>query len=117
MLTARNGERIIEQIKAEPPLRIPGTAVVLGRMATGVPLSLTQNLKHNHLLPEKVLLVAVTITETPWVADEDRAAVTPLSEDMTRVELLFGFMERPTCQEGWRARWARPDRQMRSAVR
>src|SRR5262249_1095653 len=64
MLTWRKGEEmmdkirlevrlrskdLLEQLKADPPLQIPGTAVVLGRMTTGVPLSLTQNLNHNHV--------------------------------------------------------------------
>jgi KUP system potassium uptake protein len=115
MLTWRKGEEmmdkirlevrlrskdLIERLKADPPLRIPGTAVVLGRMTTGVPLSLTQNLRHNHVLHEKVLLVAVTIAETPRVADQDRALVTPISDDMTRVELRFGFMEQPNVPKG-----------------
>src|SRR5262249_53782902 len=88
-------KELLERLKADPPLRIPGTAIVLGRMTTGVPLSLTQNLKHNHVLHEKVLLVAVTITETPRVADEERVVVTPISDEFTRAELRFGFMEQP----------------------
>ena len=110
MLTWRKGEEImdrirlevrqrskelIERIKTDPPFRIPGTAVVLGRMTSGVPLALTQNLRHNHVLHEKLLLVAVTMTETPRVSAEDRAVVTPLSDEITRVELNFGFMEHP----------------------
>jgi KUP system potassium uptake protein len=115
MLTWRKGEEmmdkirlevrlrssdLIEHIHADPPLRIPGTAVVLGRMTTGVPLPLTQNLKFNRVLREKVLLVAVTFAETPRVAEQDRAVVTPISDDMTRVELRFGFMERPDVPNG-----------------
>src|SRR4029077_11189007 len=115
MLTWRKGEQVMdavrleirlrskdlgERIKADPPLRIPGTAVVLGRMTKGVPLALTQNLKHNHVLHQRVLLVAVTTTERPRVSDEDRVLVTPISEDMTRVELLFGFMEQPDVPKG-----------------
>jgi KUP system potassium uptake protein len=110
MLTWRKGEEImdrirlevrqrskelIERIKTDPPFRIPGTAVVLGRMTSGVPLALTQNLRHNHVLHEKLLLVAVTMTETPRVSAEDRAVVTPLSDEITRVQLNFGFMEHP----------------------
>jgi KUP system potassium uptake protein len=115
MLTWRKGEEItdrarlevrlrskdvIELIKAEPPFRVPGTAVVLGRMAKGVPLALTHNLKLNHVLHERVLLVAVTTTETPRVPDEERVVVTPISENMTRVELHFGFMEQPDVPKG-----------------
>ena len=92
-------EELIERLKADPPFRIPGTAVVLGRMTTGVPLALTQNLKHNRVLHEKVLMVAVTTTETPRVSGEDRVSVTPISDDITRVELRFGFMEQPNVPE------------------
>ena len=115
MLTWRKGEEItdsarlevrlrskdvVERVEAEPPFRIPGTAVVLGRMTKGVPLALTHNLKLNHVLHERVLLVAVTITETPRVPDEERVVITPVSKDMTRVELLFGFMEQPDVPKG-----------------
>src|SRR5262249_14722176 len=49
---------------------------------------------------EKVLLVAVTMTETPRVTDDDRVEVTPISDAMTRVELRFGFMEQPDVPAG-----------------
>jgi KUP system potassium uptake protein len=115
MLTWRKGEEImdaarlevrqrskefIEQVRANPPYRIPGTAVVLVRMIKGIPLALTQNLKHNHVLHQRVFLMAVEMTETPRVPDEDRVRVTPISEDITGVELSFGFMERPDVPKG-----------------
>ena len=81
-------------------MRIPGTAVVLGRMAKGVPLALSHNLKCNRVLHENVLLVAVTTTETPRVADEDRVTAAPLAGGATRVELRFGFMEQPDVPGG-----------------
>lgn len=40
-----------------------------------------------------VVLVAVEMSETPRVCDEDRVTVTALSECIARVELKFGFME------------------------
>ena len=61
----------IERIQADPPFQIPGTAVVLGRKLQGVPLSLTRNVKFNHVLHERVLLVAVVLTESPRETDED----------------------------------------------
>jgi len=115
MLTWRRGEEImdavrlevrqrtkqlIDEIKRAPPIRIPGTAVVLGRMTQGVPLALSQNLKFNRVLHERVLLVAVTMTETPRVSDEERVSVTPLDDGLARVELRFGFMERPDVPQG-----------------
>jgi KUP system potassium uptake protein len=115
MLTWRKGQEIldkmrlelrektadfIERIKADPPYRIPGTAAVLGRMTHAVPLSLTHNLKLNHVLHDNVLLVAVEMTETPRVTDEDRVKVTPISDHIQRVELRFGFMESPDVPRG-----------------
>jgi KUP system potassium uptake protein len=115
MLTWRKGEEVmdavrlkvrerasdfIENLKRNPPFRIPGTAVVLGRMAKGVPIALSHNVKFNHVLHENVLLVAVTTAETPRVSDDDRTAVTRISDGVTRVELRFGFMEQPNVPEG-----------------
>jgi KUP system potassium uptake protein len=115
MLTWRKGEEImdtvrlevrqrskdfVEQLEADPPFRVPGTAVVLGRMAKGVPLALSHNFKCNHVLHERVLLVAVTMAETPRISDEDRVEVTPISDGITRVELRFGFMEQPNVPKG-----------------
>jgi KUP system potassium uptake protein len=115
MLTWRKGEEImdavrleirerasdfVERLRRDPPLRIPGTAVVLGRMTKGVPLALSHNVKCNHILHENVLLVAVSTTETPRVSEEDRVVVAPIAEGVTRVGLRFGFMEQPNIPEG-----------------
>ena len=114
MLTWRKGEEVmdavrveirqpskefIDELRRDPPRRIPGTAIVLGRMAKGVPLALSHNVKCNRVLHEQVLLVAVTTTEAPRMPGEDRIIVTPLSEGLTRVELRFGFMEEPNVPE------------------
>ena len=115
MLTWRKGQHIMDGVrlalrqtlpqflaalKSDPPLRLPGTAVVLGRMAQGVPLPLTQNLRYNHVLHEHVLLVAASDAEIPRVAEAERAVVTPIADGMTRVELMFGFMEHPDVPRG-----------------
>src|SRR5262249_24182786 len=91
---------LIEEVKKHPPFRLPGTAVVLGRMAKGVPLALTHNLKHNRVLHEKVLLVAVETAERPRVPEEALAEVTTLNDGFTRVVLRFGFMEKPDVPMG-----------------
>ena len=115
MLTWRRGEEIMDKARVEirqsssafmedlqrnPPYRLPGTAVVLGRMMRGIPLALTANLKFNHVLHEKMLLVAVEAAEVPYVSVADRVKVTPVSDCLSRVELRFGFMEKPNVPEG-----------------
>jgi KUP system potassium uptake protein len=108
MLTWRKGEHIMESVRmllrqsvqqflaaiaADPPYRLPGTAVVLGRMGKGVPLALTQNLRMNHVVQKRIFLVAVETAEIPRVPEEERVQVTPLGDCLTRVVLHFGFME------------------------
>ncbi len=115
MLTWRKGEELmdkfrlevrersqafIDHLKRDPPHRIPGTAIVLGRMAKGVPLALSHNVNCNHVLHENVLLVAVTTTEAPREPDDNRIAVAPIADGVTRAELRFGFMEEPNVPEG-----------------
>ena len=115
MITWRKGEQIMDTVRLglrqsskqflanlqqDPPVRLPGTAVVLGRMAQGVPLMLTQNVRHNHVLYEHTLLVAVSVAEIPRVPDSERATVTPLAGGLTRVELRYGFMESPNVPQG-----------------
>ena len=122
MLTWRKGEEVmdavrleirersqvfVERLRANPPSRIPGTAVVLGRMAKGVPLALSHNVKCNRVLNENVLLVAVNTTETPRASEDDRIVVAPIAEGLTRVELRFGFMEQPDVPKALEAAMAR----------
>jgi KUP system potassium uptake protein len=122
MLTWRKGEEVMDAVRLEirqpskefvdelqrdPPRRIPGTAIVLGRMAKGVPLALSHNVKCNRVLHERVLLVAVTTTEAPRMSEEDRVVVTPLPEGLIRVELRFGFMEEPNVPEALAVAMAR----------
>jgi KUP system potassium uptake protein len=115
MLTWRKGEQMMDQVrlevrprtadfisclKTDPPFRVPGTGVVLGRMLKGVPLALAHNLKVNHVLHQRLLLVAVEMTERPRQPDDDRFVVTPIADGITRVELRFGFMEQPDVPAG-----------------
>ncbi|WP_217577472.1 potassium transporter Kup [Mesorhizobium sp. GbtcB19] len=88
------------EVKANPPFRIDGTAVVLGRLTKGIPLALSLNLKLNRVLHQKVLLVAIDVTGTPRVCDEERAVIQRISDDITRVELRYGFMESPDVPGG-----------------
>jgi KUP system potassium uptake protein len=114
MLTWRKGEEVMDTVRLEvrqrsqefieglrrnPPIRLPGTAIVLGRMAKGVPLALSHNVYCNHVLHERVLLVAANIAEVPRMPDEERVLVRPLAEGLTRVEIRFGFMDEPNIPE------------------
>ena len=115
MLTWRSGVKLVECARAklrqpEEDLietavnkchaRLPGTAVFLASTPNGVPLALTQFVKHNRVLHERVLLVTVLIEESPRIADEDRAEIIEIVPGITRVILHYGFMQYPTIYEG-----------------
>jgi len=115
MLTWRSGVKLVEKARSklrqpEEDLietavnkcqgRLPGTAVFLASAPNGVPLALTQFVKHNHVLHQRVLLVTVQIEEAPRISDDDRAEVVEIIPGITRIILHYGFMQYPTIYEG-----------------
>ena len=115
MLTWRSGVRLVERARGslrqpEEELietavskchaRLAGTAVFLASAPNGVPLALTQFVKHNHCLHQRVVLVTVLIEESPRIPEEDRAEVIEVIPGITRVILHYGFMQYPTIYEG-----------------
>ncbi len=117
MLTWRTGQRLLEQVRASlrqpertflrqlverPPLRLPGTAVVLTPAVEGVPLCLTHHLKHNRVLHECVLLVTVLTNVEPRVPEAERIEARPIAGGVSRVLLHYGFMESPDVPEALR---------------
>jgi KUP system potassium uptake protein len=115
MLTWRSGVKLVERARGslrqpEEDLietavnrchaRLAGTAVFLASSPTGVPLALTQFVKHNHVLHQRVVLVTVLIEESPRISDEDRAEIVEIIPGITRVILHYGFMQYPTIYEG-----------------
>jgi KUP system potassium uptake protein len=115
MLTWRSGVKLVERARGnlrqpEEDLietavnrchaRLSGTAVFMASSPTGVPLALTQFVKHNHVLHQRVLLVTVLIEEAPRISDEDRAEIVEIIPGITRVILHYGFMQYPTIYDG-----------------
>ena len=115
MLTWRSGIKLVERARGklrqpEEELietavnrchtRLPGTAVFLASSRRGVPLALTQFVKHNQVLHQRVVLVTVLISESPHIADEDRAEVIEVIPGITRVVLHYGFMQYPVIYDG-----------------
>ena len=110
MLTWRAGQRLVEGVRAnlrqsepeflaaiaaEPPVRLPGAAAFLTPATSGVPLILTHNMRHTHALHERVLFVSIRATDVPRQPLDQRYEVIKISDQLTRIILLFGFMERP----------------------
>src|SRR5882724_9431870 len=93
-------EDLIETAVNKCHARLAGTAVFLASSPKGVPLALTQFVKHNHVLHQRVVLVTVLIEEAPRISDEDRAEIVEIIPGITRVILHYGFMQYPTIYDG-----------------
>jgi len=108
MLTWRRGVHLVEAkrgglrqaepdfmagIAADAPYRLPGIAAFLGASTVGMPLTLTNHLRHNRVLPARILLVSVMTCEEPYVADAERGDVIGLDHGFQRIVLRYGFME------------------------
>jgi KUP system potassium uptake protein len=95
---------LIETATSGCQARLPGTAVFLASAADGVPLALTQFIRHNHVMHQRIILLTVSIEETPRITDAGRVQVIEVIEGITRIILHFGFMEQKiTIAEGLRA--------------
>ncbi len=77
------------------PTRVAGTAVFLAARSDSVPSALLHNLKHNKVLHERVLLVHVSVDDTPFVAPDKRIEVEKLGKGFFTVDIHHGFFETP----------------------
>ena len=93
-------EELVETAISKCHARLSGTAVFLASAPNGVPLALTEFVKHNHCLHQRVVLVTVLIAEAPRIPDEERAEVIEIIPGITRVILHYGFMQYPTIYQG-----------------
>ncbi|GAC1041796.1 potassium transporter Kup [Rhizobium sp. No.120] len=83
----------IERKSDHSPAHVPGTAIFLTSDPESAPAALLHNLKHNHVLHDKNVILTIRTTNKPRVAQEDRYTVEKVSDRFSRVELRFGFME------------------------
>ncbi len=84
-----------ERLSHEPLPRVPGTAIFLYSDPDGTPPALMQNLKHNKVLHENVVLLSVVWDENPRVPLGERARIQSIEHDFHRIWLCYGFMESP----------------------
>jgi KUP system potassium uptake protein len=84
---------MIEKKGEHSPACVAGTAIFLTSDPTRAPAALMHNLKHNHVIHERNIILTIRTLGRPRVAEEDRFEVEELSERFSRVEIRFGFME------------------------
>ena len=101
ILTERIGEHsaalesFLASLHAAPPLRVPGTALYLARDPSVAPPALVQNVKHNKVLHERVIVLAMHTIGTARVPDDNRVEVEAFDGNVWRVIARHGFAEDP----------------------
>ena len=89
-------EGFAERLASEKIHRVPGTAVFMYSNPHATPPALLHNLKHNKVLHERIILLAVEAQDIPHVPSRDRIELEELGNGLFRVLLRYGFMEDPS---------------------
>jgi KUP system potassium uptake protein len=90
---------LLQRLAKNPPQRVAGTAVFMTATASGVPSPLLQNLRHNRVLHERVVLLTMVFDEVPRVPVKERIELYLLEKRFYRVIAHYGFMEEPNVLE------------------
>ncbi len=85
--------QFLEELDSNPPMRVPGTGVYLARNVDVVPHALLQNLRHNKVLHDRLVLLGLRTEGTAYVADTERVTVTLLAPALYQVISRHGFAE------------------------
>ena len=92
-------EQFVAEIKAKPPIRVPGTSVFMTAQRRGTPPALTHNLRYNKILHERVIVLTVMTAQTPYIATQKQIAVEKLEEGIYHARIQYGFMQDPNVPE------------------
>jgi KUP system potassium uptake protein len=85
----------INNLLAHPPHRVEGTAIFLTPHIDFVPAAMLHNLKHNHVMHERVFFLKLSTWDVPFVRDEDRLSLRDLGGNIYVVRSVHGFKETP----------------------
>jgi len=86
---------LLADLAAEPPIRVPGTAVFMYGTSDGTPPALIHNLAHNKVLHEKIVFLTVVTHDVPHVAPPERVTVKRIGKGFHSVTASYGFMDDP----------------------
>lgn len=75
------------------PTQVPGTAIFLTSDPEFTPAALLHNLKHNHVVHARNIILTIRTLNVPHLGSEAPFVVEKISERFSRIELRFGYME------------------------
>ena len=101
----------IEEVRLQKVPRVPGIAVFPHQNKESTPLALRANVKHNHIVHERVIIVSTTTARVPHVPASDAYIYDDLGDaddGIDHLTIRFGFSDDPdipralrvACREG-----------------
>lgn len=88
-------DEFIDELPKSLVGRVPGVGVVLASHQGGAPPVLTLLVRRFKVLHEHLVLVTIVTEHVPEVDDAARHHVEPVSKDVSRVILHYGYMQTP----------------------
>jgi KUP system potassium uptake protein len=88
-------DTLIENLRPDSPVRVPGTAVYMTGRTENVPAALLHNMKHNKVLHERNVLMTVRTEDVPQISDAGRLEIRHLGQNFHTVTIRYGFLEEP----------------------
>lgn len=88
-------DEFCQELKKNPPYRVPGGAIYMSGDPKGVPVPLLHNLKHNKVLHERIAILSITTKEIPFVGPSNRFQIEEIAPNFHRILVSYGFMETP----------------------
>jgi KUP system potassium uptake protein len=86
-------EKFMDKVRAEKPIRIPGTGIFLSTFHKEVPPMLLSYLKQTRALPEKLVILSILTSDVPEVPESERVETKSLGHGVHQVIGHTGFME------------------------
>ncbi len=90
---------LLADLAAEPPVRVPGTAVFMYGTTDGTPPALIHNLAHNKVLHERIVFLNVVTLDIPHVPAAERVTVKRIGKGFHSVVARYGFMDDPHIED------------------
>lgn len=88
-------DMLLGDIEAEPPERVPGTAVFMTSNEGVTPPALVHNLVHNKVLHQQVIFLSILTEEIPIVPPREQLVIKDLGQGCYWLTAHYGFMQDP----------------------
>ncbi len=88
-------DTFIDALLISEPVRVPGTAVFMTSNNLRVPNAMLHNLMHNKVLHERVLVTSVSVSDMPFIPEEERIEIAPMKGNFYKLTIHYGYKDEP----------------------